>query len=177
MDSPASFHRSKDSLLKRLEPYWKMEAANIAAIPIMALYMTSGRIGWVTLVPLAATMVLLGIGAAYWRLKVRQLRGDAVNGDAVLRWLAWLQWPSLTLSAAGCAAAALGWITPAFSVGLPDRIAATVCAALAGLEYVNYYHRQLQHFDNKADFRRLLAGKGFRPSWMARDLAAWRARA
>jgi hypothetical protein len=42
---------------------------------------------------------------------------------------------------------------------------------LAVLEYVNYYHRQLQHFDNKADFRRMLAGKGFRQSWMARDLA------
>jgi hypothetical protein len=176
MDSPASIHRSKDSVLKRLEPYWKIEAVNIAAIPIMALYLTNGQIGWVTLVPLAATMVLLGIGAAYWRMKVRQLRGDAVNDDAVLRWLARLQRPSLALTAAGCAAAALSWITPAFSVGLPDQIAATVCAVLAGLEYVNYYHRQLQHFDNMADFRRLLAGKGFRQSWMARDLAAWRAR-
>lgn len=176
MNSPASMQRSKDSLLKRLEPYWKMEAANIAAIPLMALYLTKARIGWVTLVPLAATMLLLGIGAAYWRMKVSQLRGDAVNSDAVLRWLARLQLPGLVLAVAGCVAATLGWIAPALSVGLPDRIAGTACAALAALEYVNYYHRQLQHFDNKADFRRMLAGKGFRPSWMARDLAAWRAR-
>jgi hypothetical protein len=55
---------------------------------------------------------------------------------------------------------------------MADRIAATACAVLAALEYVNYYHRQLQHFDNWADFKRLIAGKGFRKSWMARDLDA-----
>jgi hypothetical protein len=55
---------------------------------------------------------------------------------------------------------------------MADQIAATACAALAALEYVNYYHRQLQHFDSWADFKRLLAGKGFRKSWMARDLEA-----
>ena len=46
---------------------------------------------------------------------------------------------------------------------------------LALAEYVNYYHRQLQHFDNWPDFRRLMTGKGFRPAKMAVDLAAWRA--
>ena len=58
--------------------------------------------------------------------------------------------------------------------GLADRVAATGCATLAVLEYVNYYHRQLQHFDNKADFKRMLAGKGFRQSWLARDLSELR---
>jgi hypothetical protein len=38
------------------------------------------------------------------------------------------------------------------------------------LEYVNYYHRQLQHFDHAADWKRLLAGRGFRVSQMAADL-------
>ena len=58
---------------------------------------------------------------------------------------------------------------PVFS-GLADRNVATACAVLAVLEYVNYYHRQLQHFDSREDFRRLLTGKGFRKSWLARDL-------
>ena len=169
-------NRAKASLLKRLDPYWKMEAANMVAIPVLAFGLTKGQISWISLVPLAATVLLLGIGTAYWWMKVRQLRRDDANHEAVLRWLSRLQLPSLLLTLAGVLSAALGRAIPELSVGLADRITAAVCAALAVLEYVNYYHRQLQHFDNKADFRRLLAGKGFRPSWMARDLAAWRAR-
>jgi hypothetical protein len=46
---------------------------------------------------------------------------------------------------------------------------------LAALEYVNYYHRQLQYFDNMADLKHLLTGRGLKPAHMARDLAAWRA--
>jgi len=61
--------------------------------------------------------------------------------------------------------------SPPFAV---ERIVALVCLALAVLEYVNYYHIQLQHFDHAADWKRLLAGKGLRPSSMARDLARWR---
>ncbi|MEN9392769.1 MAG: hypothetical protein RLZZ104_1112, partial [Pseudomonadota bacterium] len=66
----------------------------------------------------------------------------------------------------------LGWLVPSWSAGLADRNIATGCAVLAVLEYINYYHRQLQHFDNGEDFQRLLAGKGFRKSWMARDIEA-----
>ena len=173
---PASLNRAKASLLKRLDPYWKLEAANMVAIPALAVWTTKGQIGWISLVPLAATVLLLGVGTAYWRMKVSQLRRDNANHDAVLEWLARLQWPSLLLTLAGFLTALLGRTVPELSVGRADRITATVCAALAVLEYVNYYHRQLQHFDNKADFRRMLAGRGFRPSWLARDLAAWRAR-
>ncbi|MDQ3080564.1 MAG: hypothetical protein M3R03_11290 [Pseudomonadota bacterium] len=53
-------------------------------------------------------------------------------------------------------------------------IAAELLTLLAGLEYVNYYHRQLQHFDNLADLKRLFSGRGFKPSHMARSLAARR---
>ncbi len=151
-----------------------MEAANILTIPVMAFVLTEAQIGWITLVPLAAVMVLLGIGAIYWRFKVRQLRGEPVDANRILRPIAAWQYPSLALTLAGCAAAAFGWLVPTATVGLADRVAATVCAVLAALEYVNYYHRQLQHFDNAADFKRMLRGKGFRQSWMARDLAAWR---
>lgn len=169
-------NRNRADLLARLEPYWKMEAGNIIGVPLIVLVLTKGKIGWITMVPLAGTMFLLGIGAVYWRMKVRQLRGEEAREEAVLGWLARLQGPSLILCLAGIATSALGWIAPQFSIGQPDRIAASACALLAALEYVNYYHRQVQHFDNKADFKRMLTGKGFRPSWMARDLAAWRGR-
>jgi membrane protein YdbS with pleckstrin-like domain len=51
---------------------------------------------------------------------------------------------------------------------------AAILTLLAALEYVNYYHRQLQHFDRSSDFKRLMTGGGFRRSHMARDLAAYR---
>lgn len=52
---------------------------------------------------------------------------------------------------------------------IPDLVALGL-AVLAGLEYVNYYHVQLQHFDNAADIKRLLSGRGFRPAHLARAL-------
>ena len=54
------------------------------------------------------------------------------------------------------------------------NIVAIVLTTLAALEYVNYYHVQLQHFDNGADVRKLLRGAGFRQAHMARDLALYR---
>ena len=66
--------------------------------------------------------------------------------------------------------AGLSWLWPETTQGLAERWVVTVAALLAVLEYVNYYHRQLQHFDNASDWRRLLAGRGFRPSQLSRDL-------
>ena len=147
----------------------------MAGIPFICVVLTKGQIGWITLVPLLAAVLLLGIGAAYWRFKVRQLRRSHPD-TAVLDWIEWLRLPSLAVTVIGGGVAALGWMVPALSVGLADRIAASACAVLAALEYINYYHRQLQHFDNLTDFRRMISGKGFRKSWMARDLAALRRR-
>jgi hypothetical protein len=45
---------------------------------------------------------------------------------------------------------------------------------LAILEYINYYHYQLQHFDHAADFARLLSGRGFRRSHLSKAIAAWK---
>jgi hypothetical protein len=78
--------------------------------------------------------------------------------------------PILILTGFGSLAAIAGWLLPGIAVSLADTICASVAASVAILEYVNYYHRQLQHFDNVADFKRLITGKGFRPSQMARDL-------
>jgi hypothetical protein len=167
-------NRTRADLLARLEPYWKMEAANVIALPALAIYLSGGQLSWVSLVPMAAMALLLVIGALYWRGKVRQLKGEQQNWSGLLRTLARLQLPAMVLTVAGAAAAVAGWIDSDLTIGTADRWAAAACATMAVLEYVNYYHRQIQHFDNKADFRRMLAGKGFRQSWMARDLAALR---
>ncbi|MCC6924600.1 hypothetical protein [Novosphingobium sp.] len=171
----AADNRSRANLLARLEPYWKMEAGNAIALPLLMFALSKGQLGWVSLIPMSAMVMLLVIGALYWRGKVRQLRGKAHNSSRTLEVIDYLQERALVLTLTGCATAVAGWLVPGLAVGTADKIAASVSAVLALLEYINYYHRQLQHFDNKADFRRLLAGKGFRQSWMARDLAAWRA--
>lgn len=160
----------RDRLIKRLDPYWKMEAANAAIVPLFVIWATGGRIGWITLAALVPVVLLLVIGAVYWRSKVRQLRGEQRDLAPLLRRIGWWKRPSLLLTATGGAAALGGWLMPDWSVGLADRIAASSCALLAALEYVNYYHRQLQHFDNWADFKRLLKGQGFRRSSLAADL-------
>ncbi|NRD89867.1 hypothetical protein C8024_11005 [Sphingopyxis sp. BSNA05] len=76
----------------------------------------------------------------------------------------------LALIIAALGGTVLVWLQPHLSSGLGDRITASVASALAVAEYINYYHRQLQHFDNMADFKQLLSGKGFRRSQMAVDL-------
>jgi hypothetical protein len=162
--------KTRVALLQRLDPYWKMEAANVLFVPLLVLWHSDGQLSWIALVPLAATMLLLIIGAFYWRGKVRQLQGEASNFQVLLRGLAGWQRPALLLTQAGSATCLLGWMMPAWSAGSADRWVASGCAILSVLEYINYYHRQLQHFDNREDFRRLLAGRGFRRSWLARDL-------
>jgi len=168
--SPAP--KARLALLARLEPYWMMEAANVVLVPLFVLGISRGRIGLITLAALVPVIVLLAIGAAYWRGKVLQLKGQRPNLAALMKQIAVWKRPSQGLILVAIAAALAGWLKPDWSVGMADRIAATACAVLAALEYVNYYHRQLQHFDNWADFKRLIAGKGFRKSWMARDLDA-----
>ena len=162
--------KTRADLLKRLDPYWKMEAANVLFVPLFLFWLSGWRLSWITLAPMAATMLLLIIGALYWRGKVQQLSGRGGGFSILLRHISLWQRPALILALVGCLSALAGWLVPAWSAGLADRSIATGCAALSLLEYVNYYHRQLQHFDNREDFQRLLAGKGFRKSWLARDL-------
>lgn len=81
--------------------------------------------------------------------------------------------PTLAL---GCAAVlcAIGevWADGGWS---PSGIAACITAALAILEWVNYYGVQLQHFDHFADLRRLVTGKGFREAHLAKTIRRWQA--
>ena len=146
-----------------------MEAGNALLIPAITLFLTFGKVSWATLFSFVPVCLLLVIGAYYWRSKLRYLQTGQPLNPAVERIAMW-QWPSLILTLIAIACAALVWVRPDLSAGLGDRIAVTVMAALAGLEYVNYYHRQLQHFDNAADFARLMQGKGFRKSQLRCDM-------
>jgi hypothetical protein len=84
-------NRTRTDMLARLEPYWKMEAGNVLMLPALMLLLSGGALSWVSLVPMAAMVLLLVIGALYWRGKVRQLKGEAQDWSGLLRLIARLQ--------------------------------------------------------------------------------------
>jgi hypothetical protein len=160
---------------RNFHAYWKMEAANVGFVPLFAWWLGPPRdaIEWLAFVPAAiATMGFLVVGTLFWRgVDYRLRRRDRSVAPRALAFADRVERPLLIVLAAAfiasvAALARNGW-TPAV-------IAALAMTALAALEYVNYYHKQLQHFDNRADVKRLLSGRGGRASHMARDLSAWR---
>jgi hypothetical protein len=164
---------------KRLSWYWQVELANAAVVPLFFValgFYLGGAVGWPTFAVQVPVCGLLVIGGLYWRGKLHALRGDGAALDSALRLADRLDRPLLLLTILACALAVAGFVLPLPGSAAGDRWAVFGAAALALAEYVNYYHRQLQHFDNWPDFRRLMTGKGFRPAKMAVDLAAWRAR-
>jgi hypothetical protein len=161
---------NKVKLIKRLDPYWKLEAFNAVAIPLAMVFLSKGSMGWISILAILPMVLLLIVGAVYWRAKVIQLQKTQYDLSAILAKIAAVRLPILILTGFGSLAAIAGWLLPGIAISLADTICSSVAASLAILEYVNYYHRQLQHFDNVADFKRLITGKGFRPSQMARDL-------
>ena len=170
---------SRSKLRKRLSQYWKLELGNAVFIPAVAAYLAHsaggglGPLTWLTFLPMCG---LLLIGSLYWRGKLHALDGQPGSLNSALALADKLDKALLVASSMAIVFAAASWIYPALSASFADRVAASVCATLAGLEYVNYYRRQLQHFDHAADFKRLLAGKGFRQAQMAVDLARYRAK-
>ena len=154
-----------------------MEVANAAIIPGIAIYLAHaadsvlGLLTWTSFVPMCGLLLL---GGLYWRGKLQVLEGSKEGLHRLLATADKVQMPLLAASAICFVAVISSWFVPALSVSLADRVAATVCASLAVLEYVNYYHRQLQHFDHLADLRRLFAGRGFRAAQMAEDLRRFR---
>jgi hypothetical protein len=154
-----------------------MEAANVLFVPGIAL-----ALGWPRQAIEATAIVLaiiaaggfLIVGAAYWRAVDRRVRfGDIGVTSRALALADRLEKPlllaaALALMATLAALALHGWSRTV--------IAAGGLWLLAVLEYINYYHRQLQHFDNMADLKRLLAGRGMKAAHMGRELAAWRTR-
>lgn len=160
----------KQKLITRLSGYWKMEAGNMLLLPAFVLYLTKLQISLWTVVAIIAVVVLLGVGALYWRIKLHQFQGNTERFKPTMVLIKRLQLPSLVLTLISLGLCGLLWLRPDFSKGLPDQIAISAMAVLAALEYVNYYHRQLNYFDNKADLKRVFSGNGFRTSKMRHDL-------
>ncbi|MEO1729124.1 MAG: hypothetical protein AAFR64_00135 [Pseudomonadota bacterium] len=166
----------KDDIRQRLSSYWKLEVANAALIPVMMLCLclyTQQPVGLGLALACVPMCGLLIIGGLYWRAKLHQLEGRGETMRAFLPLAHKWHLPMLATTALACVLAVGAWFTElAASTG--ERWAITIAAILAALEYINYYHRQLQHFDHAPDFQRLITGRGFQRSAMAKDLAQWR---
>ena len=163
-------------LRRDVRAYGRMEAGNAVAAPALGLYF-----GWpsqladAVLLGLALVAVTLGLvaGARYWLALDARLKHRPGPMDRAMAFASAAQLPMLVatiLAAFGLAA------TLIFGEWSRSNSVAAIATALAALEYLNYYHVQLQHFDNANDSRRLLSGRGFRRAHLARDLARWRRR-
>lgn len=160
-------------LQQRLEGYWRLELFNAVLLPVVAILVlavndqTIGPLGISCLVPMSALLIA---GGCYWRAKVRQISRDRSNIDSTLYWLDRVRLPLLASLIAVSFLCVADLLFLRFSVSTGDRWVAILATTLAILEYINYYHRQLQHFDHVPDFLRLLSGRGFRKSQLRADL-------
>jgi hypothetical protein len=154
-----------------------MEAANVLLLPSIAAVLVVRQGEGLSLpfwLAAFACAALLVVGAIAWKIELDGLRGDARLADRALPWLERARLPTLALAILSPIAAVAeyridgGWSASA--------IATAILALLALLEWVNYYRVQLQHFDHAADFRRLIAGRGFREAHLAKALRLRRAR-
>ncbi|MBV7265290.1 hypothetical protein [Erythrobacter ani] len=160
---------NRQALIARLSGYWKMEAGNVVFVPGIMLFLAGGKIGILSIIAMAPMMALLAIGAIYWRAKLHHIEHGA-SPDQTIERIAALDRPMLVASALAIACAIVAWTIEGLALGLADRWVATASATLAALEYVNYYHRQLQHFDHLSDWKRLISGGGFRKSQLRQDI-------
>ena len=151
-----------------------MEAGNVLLMPAVLLMVARWNPSWVSILSFVPMMALLVIGAYYWRAKLKQLEDRSYPFDKAMRAISMGQIPALLSTLIAMAAVIYGWSQPGVFNSGWDQGAATFAVILAGLEYVNYYHRQLQHFDHGPDFKRLLSGNGLRPSQMSKDLKLYR---
>jgi hypothetical protein len=104
---------------------------------------------------------------------LRKARGEA---DAIadrIPLLARMRWPAIALCVAAAVANGAEWLSGSLELSA-QCVAPALLLLLAVLEYVNYYHVQLQHFDHAPDWQRLIAGRGFRRSHLAREIERWK---
>lgn len=161
-------------LKQRLSGYWKMEAGNVVLLPAILIMLTRWNPSWIALVCLVPMMFMLAVGAYYWRIKLKQLEDKSFRFASAVRIISGCQMPAVLMILIGLIALVYGWVGAGHFTGAWDQGVATFAVIMAILEYVNYYHRQLQHFDHGPDFKRLLSGKGLRASQMAKDLKTYR---
>jgi hypothetical protein len=161
--------------LRNFRSYAAMEALNIVLVPGAALLLTPPG-NWAEILAMGLAMAacagFLLVGAAYWAGLDQRLTSS--NRSVLTKALALadrLEIPLLLITGAALPMLAFAIYKGGWSWSVTG---AAMLTLLAALEYVNYYHRQLQHFDRSSDFKRLMTGGGFRRSHMARDLAAYR---
>jgi hypothetical protein len=163
---------------RRLAWYWQVELANAVFLPALFIayaFALGEGLRWPVAAALVPVCALLVIGGLYWRGKLHELRGDGRALEQTLAIAHHAQLPVLGLTGFALLIGIGGMVLPVLGSRSGDSWSPLIAGLLALAEYVNYYHRQLQHFDNWPDFRRLITGKGFRPAKMAVDLATWRA--
>ena len=144
-------------------------------LPALAIYH-----GWPTdrggamVLAIANVALIIGlvVGAFYWWGIAARLKRNRQPMARALRLADAAQRPMLVATLATIALCVWQIATKGMTW---TNIVAIVLTTLAALEYVNYYHVQLQHFDNRADFTKMLRGAGFKRAHMAKDLAAFRA--
>ena len=173
---PETSMATSPSPVKRLTTYWKIEAGNAVFIPALAVYLvlkSGGRISTALVLSGLACSFLLVIGTIVLRMMLRKARGEA---DAIadrIPLLARMRWPAIALCVAAAVANGTEWLRGGLELSA-QCLAPAVLLLLAVLEYVNYYHFQLQHFDHAPDWQRLIAGRGFRRSHLAREIERWK---
>ena len=173
----SSFPSHKPALVRRLSHYWKVEAANIVAVPglvVWAVKKSGNTISFPLIVAMAAACFMLLIGTFALRIQLETAKGRRSFGQRWVPWLSQAQWPALVMVVAAVAGAGFQLWVGGRRSGV--AIATVVCSLLAVLEYINYYHVQLQNFDHMPDLKRFMAGGGFRESHLAKALRSFRAR-
>lgn len=167
--------RNRFELRRHLTRYWKMEAGNVLLIPAMGCAMLwSGDVtpDAAAIAGMAACSLLLVIGAAAWRMALAGLDGDTALAETLTAACARAEWPSLVVLVSATAMAAASVVDGGWR---PNSFAAAGFTLLGWLEYVNYYHVQLQNFDSSIDLKRLYAGRGLRRAHLGRAVRVWRA--
>jgi hypothetical protein len=166
---------TRTKVQNRLRNYWKMEAGNAFVVPATgaALVVMSGdHIDLPMIIAAIATSSLLIVGTFALRAHFKMSEGNPQPMAKFMPTASKLQKPMAILSVLAVISAVFSlWRDAGFS---PAVIATCVFALLAALEYINYFVVQLQHFDHGPDFRRLMSGRGFRPSHLARAIARHR---
>lgn len=178
MQNPPSEFAGRDRAEPRrhLTKYWKMEAGNVLLIPAMGCAMLwSGDVtpDVAAIAAMTACSLLLVIGAAAWRMALAGLDGDTALAEKLTTACAWAEWPSLAVLVFATAMATASVVEGGWR---PNSFAAAGFTLMGWLEYVNYYHVQLQNFDSAIDLKRLQAGRGLRSAHLGRAVRAWRTR-
>jgi len=162
--------------IRRLTTYWKIEAGNVVCIPVVAIYIvlrSGGTISAALVLSCLACSFLLVIGTIALRMMLRKARGEADATKTQMPLLIRLRWLALGLFVASAVALGMECFDPGPQLSA-QFLAPAALLLLAVLEYINYYHVQLQHFDHASDWQRLVSGRGFRRSHLAREIERWK---